>query len=305
MKALTCEMCGSTDIVKDNGLFVCQCCGTKYSVEEAKKMMVEGTVEVQGTVKVDQTANIDNYIKLAEAALGNLNYDEALEYSKKILEIDVDNINGWELKMKSSVKMDTDYYVKINDIINAGKKVIELSNSEKSDYVYSFFLNACSMLLSQYTSIMNDNQGAREAVASYFDSKNESEKTAELYRNDKVLSTIPHFITTILDLKFTILESRIENNPKLVELTKGIAKKWTDYCNAEEERMYIYGKNKDSLRLNSRRNHLNLIKQGIPSDSMQSIDNLEIKESGMSTTGMLILIVVCVIFIAIIVALLG
>ena len=56
MKRLTCEMCGSTDIVKQDGLFVCQSCGTKYSVEEARKMMIEGTVDVSGsTVKIDNS----------------------------------------------------------------------------------------------------------------------------------------------------------------------------------------------------------------------------------------------------------
>ncbi len=30
-------MCGSNDIVKKDGLYVCQFCGTKYSVEDAKK----------------------------------------------------------------------------------------------------------------------------------------------------------------------------------------------------------------------------------------------------------------------------
>ena len=39
MKQLTCEMCGSTDLLKQDGVFVCQSCGCKYSVEEAKKMM--------------------------------------------------------------------------------------------------------------------------------------------------------------------------------------------------------------------------------------------------------------------------
>ena len=58
MKRLTCEMCGSTDLVKQDGFFVCQTCGTKYSVEEAKKMMIEGTVDVQGTVKVDRSDNM-------------------------------------------------------------------------------------------------------------------------------------------------------------------------------------------------------------------------------------------------------
>ena len=50
-------MCGSTDLVKKEGLFECQSCGTKYSVEEAKKMMVEGTV------KVDNSDYIKNFLK--------------------------------------------------------------------------------------------------------------------------------------------------------------------------------------------------------------------------------------------------
>lgn len=37
MKQLTCEMCGSTDLMKQEGVFVCQSCGCKYSVEEARK----------------------------------------------------------------------------------------------------------------------------------------------------------------------------------------------------------------------------------------------------------------------------
>lgn len=40
-------MCGNTDLLKNDGVFICQSCGTKYSVEEAKKMMVEGTVQVE------------------------------------------------------------------------------------------------------------------------------------------------------------------------------------------------------------------------------------------------------------------
>ena len=61
MKQLTCEMCGSTDIVKQDGLFVCQSCGIKYSIEEAQRMMIEGTVDVQGTVKVDNSAFVEKY----------------------------------------------------------------------------------------------------------------------------------------------------------------------------------------------------------------------------------------------------
>lgn len=75
MKPLTCEMCGGTDVVKQDGLFVCQYCGTKYSVEEARKMMIEGTVEIQGTVQVDNTAQLQTSLLNARRAREVGNWD--------------------------------------------------------------------------------------------------------------------------------------------------------------------------------------------------------------------------------------
>ena len=54
MKTLKCEMCGGTEIVKKEGLLVCQKCGVKYTMEEAKNLMIE----VAG-VKADETKNIE------------------------------------------------------------------------------------------------------------------------------------------------------------------------------------------------------------------------------------------------------
>lgn len=56
MKKMVCEICGSNDIEKKDGVFVCNSCGTKYSTEEAKKLLVEvsGKVEVSGSVKVSR-----------------------------------------------------------------------------------------------------------------------------------------------------------------------------------------------------------------------------------------------------------
>ncbi len=51
MKQIRCEMCGSMDLIKQDGVFMCQNCGMRYSLEDARKMMIEGTVEVQGTVQ--------------------------------------------------------------------------------------------------------------------------------------------------------------------------------------------------------------------------------------------------------------
>ena len=41
MKKMVCEICGSQTLRKENGVFVCQECGTEYSLEEAKKLLKE------------------------------------------------------------------------------------------------------------------------------------------------------------------------------------------------------------------------------------------------------------------------
>ena len=94
MKQLTCEMCGSTDLMKQDGVFVCQTCGCKYSVEEAKKMMVEGTVDVTGsTIKVDTSAKLKNLYTLARRAKDDNNIQDAAKYYH---EIRLEDPNSWE-----------------------------------------------------------------------------------------------------------------------------------------------------------------------------------------------------------------
>lgn len=93
MKALQCEMCGSQDLVKDGGVFVCQSCGTKYTVEEAKKMMVEGTVDVKGTVKVDTSDELKNLYEIARRAKDDHNDENALKYYDMIM---VKDPKSWE-----------------------------------------------------------------------------------------------------------------------------------------------------------------------------------------------------------------
>lgn len=45
MAAPICELCGGSEFVKSDGMFVCQGCGTKYSPEEAQKLMKEDGAE--------------------------------------------------------------------------------------------------------------------------------------------------------------------------------------------------------------------------------------------------------------------
>ena len=94
MKQLTCEMCGGTDLVKDGGVFICQTCGCKYTVEEAKRMMIEGTVDVQGTVKVDNSAFVEKYLANARRAKEKEDWEETEKYYNMVEQNDPDNIEA-------------------------------------------------------------------------------------------------------------------------------------------------------------------------------------------------------------------
>ncbi len=94
MKQLTCEMCGGTDLIKQEGVFVCQSCGMKYSVEEAKKMMIEGTVDVQGTVKVDNSGFVEKYLQNARRAKQKEDWEETEKYYNMVEQNDPTNIEA-------------------------------------------------------------------------------------------------------------------------------------------------------------------------------------------------------------------
>jgi len=142
MKKLTCEMCGSTDLLKQDGVFVCQTCGCKYSVEEARKMMVEGVVEVSGTVKVDDTDKIDGYLELSKNAYESGNGKLAFEYANKTLEIDHKNYKAWIAKMKSIEFISTVGDLKLVEVMEAGKNAIlyaeESIKKEVTNEVYLY-----------------------------------------------------------------------------------------------------------------------------------------------------------------------
>lgn len=99
MKKLVCEMCGGADLIKQDGVFVCQNCGTKYSVEEARKMMmegsvsIEGTVAVEGTVKVDKSEELKKLYTLARRAKEADNTENAVRY---YTQIEMQDPDSWE-----------------------------------------------------------------------------------------------------------------------------------------------------------------------------------------------------------------
>ena len=138
MKRLTCEMCGSTELLKQDGVFVCQTCGTKYSVEEAKKMMVEGTVEVAGTVKVDQSHLIENFLDMARSAIASGNNSEAEQYCNKVIEIDPNNYKAFLYKGTATAWQSTFANIRILETINCWKKAFANCDKENRTEFLSY-----------------------------------------------------------------------------------------------------------------------------------------------------------------------
>lgn len=136
MKQLICEMCGSKDLLKQDGVFVCQSCGCKYSVEEARKMMIEGTVDVSGsTVKVDNSGLIDNYLQMAENALNSNNNAEAESYCNKIIEIEPTNYKAWLMKGQAAGWQSTLQNSRLAESISAFVKAFENAPPEEQEKV--------------------------------------------------------------------------------------------------------------------------------------------------------------------------
>lgn len=59
MKKLVCELCGESDFIKEGEFFVCQVCGAKYTVAEARKLFVDADEDgniISSTPKNNTTA---------------------------------------------------------------------------------------------------------------------------------------------------------------------------------------------------------------------------------------------------------
>lgn len=135
MNRFTCEICGSTDLMKQDGVFVCQSCGTKYSTEEARKMMAEGTVDVTGTIKVDDSAKVANYYIIAENAYNASNSKEAESYCNRIIEIEPNNYKAWFLKGRAAGWQSTLTNIRLEESVNCFNKALENAPEDKVEEI--------------------------------------------------------------------------------------------------------------------------------------------------------------------------
>lgn len=265
MKPLTCEMCGSTNLLKQDGVFVCQSCGTKYSVEEAKKMMVEGTVAVEGTVKVDKTDEAENLLKLANAALDSINGEEAYTYANRVLEANPDNAQAWLVKMKAVHLTAILKDLKVLEVIKAGNQAIKLDNSLSTE-VYTFYL---MKMLNDLKFCMGQLQDT-DAIKKLYEancSLNAFKASQNTLNADTICNLILNQIDLVVKLRDMIPESVVTNDPEIARLVGEVAKQWVYYTTAVNDRFNVYALKVNDETVLKYRGILNRIKQGLPEGS--------------------------------------
>lgn len=94
--AIKCEICGCGELIKQDGVFACQNCGTKYSVEEVRKMAGNNDSSFTpspATVKVDTSDELRNLYELARRAKMSDNTTNAKRFYEQIL---VKDPSSWE-----------------------------------------------------------------------------------------------------------------------------------------------------------------------------------------------------------------
>lgn len=146
MKQLVCELCGGTNLVKDGGMFICQSCGCKYSLEEARKLITEGDFESTSATRDDDSikkqAQVDDYIKMAKSALDSNDVDGVISYCDKILDIDHDSFDAWTLRAKAIAGTSRLTDMKIPSALTAAKRAVELApDIKKYDVAEDVYLS--------------------------------------------------------------------------------------------------------------------------------------------------------------------
>ncbi len=181
MKKIACEICGSNDLIKKDNFFECQLCGTKYSIEEVKKIVLEGSIDISGsTVKIDNSGNLENYLNIAQNAYKAENMSECEKYCNMILEIDSKNYEALLLKGKLECR-----YIRIEGIksyfLNALDNVPEDKIDEVKEEILIEILYVCKYLMNNVCEEAQEHINTKHLcmkVVNYI-----NEKTEELKEN--------------------------------------------------------------------------------------------------------------------------
>lgn len=245
MKQIVCEMCGGTDLIKDGGVFVCQTCGCKYSVEEVRKMMVEGTVEVAGTVKIDNTAQIQNFLDLSNNAYEGGNGQSAFDYANKALEIQPQNSRAWIAKMKSIEYIGTLGDLKLMEVVEAGKNAVTYASEDQkkeiTKEVYHYELTRALSLLKLAMTKMQDTADIKQTFKRFCMISLLTAGKNTLQVDSQFVNIYDNIANEAMGMVILIPDEVLSADSELAKIVGECAKQYQYETDALVERYKIYG----------------------------------------------------------------
>ena len=140
MKKIVCELCEGTEFAKDGGMFICQGCGTKYTVEEARGMMVEVEGDAPAVTNSAPSFNInqqqlDNILTLANSAYEADNKKEAESYCNRAIELDTNCYQAWFLKGKAVGWQSTIDNLRIEEAAHSFCRAIDCAPEDEKETI--------------------------------------------------------------------------------------------------------------------------------------------------------------------------
>lgn len=179
MKQLTCELCGSTDLRKENGVFVCEYCGCKYSAEEAKKLMIEGTV------KVDNSDFVQKSLENARRAKAKEDWEECEKYYNMVEQHDPHNIEAifYSSYGKAQMSMVESDRFKREQKVNVLKKSISIidDNYDASPEKYAEQKRLIEQINDDLIALVNGSFVYNKTTSSGVETTNDKQYTYDMF----------------------------------------------------------------------------------------------------------------------------
>ncbi len=206
-----CPQCGGKlKVDKSQEAAICEHCGTPFIVEKAinnYNTTINNNYNFAGANVVVQQGNVDNWIKLAESAINEKNYNEAKNYYLKVLEIDGNNSRALFGKticfLVSTPIVAPNPRINVNEVCNS---ITEYLTNNDNDEFRVFALNAC---VEAYNSIITKDI---DLLFSCLDPITTSNLMAEVVKVAPFMVSCERFME----------RNHLNSNPKYVEIYKNV-----------------------------------------------------------------------------------
>ena len=229
MKRIICEMCGSNDLIKQDGVFVCQHCLTKYTVEEARKLMIDGPIEIKGPVKIDTTKSESSLKELLLTEMKCENYAEAYNTSCRLIEVNSNVWEGWAYKGLAlsyiSKEKDHQYKESMTYFDKAYEALIKSGSSDSTKTIIKFVSETMATLFDKQCNVfvVDINSKTGNQLSSVYKSLlNDISKLSNRYQASLV--DIRNLEDKLFKIYFDNLKVARSINDKLFEKNKRVSK---------------------------------------------------------------------------------